>query len=149
MLATSALGSPGVCAYRWDEAAGAFTLVAQLDHHQGAGATAAVLNCNNQVVASGNEAGQVLLTLPHEAGRAPLFSFTAMAGREVAALSFDGTSRYIACAGDHPNVFVWDLKKKKQVRELKGHAGGAFVLAKEVWLHILSFCSRRHFCVEN
>ena len=126
VLATSALGSPGVCVHSWDESNGIFSMLAQLNHHSDEGATAAVLNCNNQVVASASASGKVLLTLPDPA-RAPLFEFEPMPGREVASLSFDATSRYLSCVGEHENVFIWDLKKKKQVRELKGHAQGCFL----------------------
>ena len=43
VLATSALGSPGVCVHSWDESNGIFSMLAQLNHHSDEGATAAVL----------------------------------------------------------------------------------------------------------
>mmetsp|Transcript_697 Transcript_697/g.886 ORF Transcript_697/g.886 Transcript_697/m.886 type:complete len:834 (+) Transcript_697:28-2529(+) len=119
MLATSALGSPGVCVYKWDN--GNLQATSQLQHFGDAGSTAVVINCNNQVIASACESGEVKLCLPDETGRGSLFEFTPVRDREVRSLSFDPSSRYLGCGGDFEHVMIWDLKKKKKVRELKGH----------------------------
>jgi WD40 repeat protein len=112
MLATSALGSPGVCVYRWQDSS--FKPVVQLTHFGDAGSTAVNINHNNQVIASAGESGDVILSVP-ENDRSPLFTFTAMTNREVRSVCFDPTSRYLGCGGDFEQVFIWDLKKKKKV----------------------------------
>jgi hypothetical protein len=130
MLASSALGTPGVCVYQWRDG----SLVESAQLNCGAdGATAVVLNCNNQasavfhflkaispyriprlaitvshlailrfthpiitlqVVASASASGGVSLQLP-EPGRPPLYAFDV--GGAARSLSFDPTSRYLAC----------------------------------------------------
>eukprot|EP00613_Pedinella_sp_CCMP2098_P043393 CAMPEP_0171774400 /NCGR_PEP_ID=MMETSP0991-20121206/55863_1 /TAXON_ID=483369 /ORGANISM="non described non described, Strain CCMP2098" /LENGTH=150 /DNA_ID=CAMNT_0012380315 /DNA_START=86 /DNA_END=534 /DNA_ORIENTATION=+ len=124
MLATSALGVPGVCVYKWDS--GTLTPQATLDHWGDSGATDVSINCNNQVVATASEMGEIVLALPETCGPSkpgrPLYSFTPLEDREVRSVCFDPSSRYIACGGEFEHVYIWDLKKKKKVRELKGHA---------------------------
>lgn len=141
MLATSALGTPGVCVYKWRD--GALAPVVELSHFGANGATAAVLNCNNQVVASSSLSGEVVLSLPEPGRASPLFQFVASdtalpstsssslspASSAVRAIDFDPTSRYLGCVGDFEGVCIWDLKKKKKVRDLRGHTLGACSVA--------------------
>ena len=80
MFATSALGVPGVCLYEWSS--GTLTPQATLDHWGDSGATDVAINCNNQVVATASEIGEIVLSLPEtcspgQEGKS-LFSFMPM-----------------------------------------------------------------------
>ena len=70
MLASSS--ASGVVAYDWQASEERFKCVAKLPLD--GVATAVAINCNNQVLASGTDRGQVVLGLP-DPSKDPLFKF--------------------------------------------------------------------------
>lgn len=80
-------------------------------------------NHNNQVLVSGGDDGEVVLS--HQSGRSLGRLPTDVTKSEpVRALAFSSGSRYLCSGGASQVVDVWDLKKKEKTRSFAGHTAG-------------------------
>ena len=94
MLASSS--ASGVVAYDWQASEERFKCVAKLPLN--GVATAVAINCNNQVLASGTDRGQVVLGLP-DPSKDPLFKFEPSPGKTRGCRQATMGCRWCVCGG--------------------------------------------------